>query len=376
VFGAIIGALLVLLLAISACHKKPSEEMPVDEQGSPVFVDIGDGQFKLTKAYFDLALDRAGPIFRGQFTTAEGKREYLDRLVYEAIYYLEGKRRKYDRKPEFKNMYNLRLYQGVLDEFRADLRKKANITDEQLRAEYDRIFKGKPGAKSFEELRHAVRNSLEQRLVEEGYQNKKQELQKEWQIKYHYDLLDRLLSSNANTEQAPRLDEVLAEGNNGYQYTVGQLVKRIEEAPEAVKQKLREPGNMSKRLEFVVAEDVLFTWAVREGYDKTAGYQLRKLMIEVAALSQIARTEIIGHDIVATVEDARKYYQEHEREFSRPDGQMTPFEKVRDRLISTVTEKKRLEAMRSLAKSLMAHRFNTVYYEANIKKHLIGASYE
>jgi hypothetical protein len=35
-----------------------------------------------------------------------------------------------------------------------------------------------------------------------------------------------------------------------------------------------------------------------------------------------------------------------------------------------VTDKKREDATRSLAKSLMAHRYKTVYFEPNIKQHL------
>jgi hypothetical protein len=373
----IVLALLALLaagLALAACHKNPASETPVDEHGSPVYVDIGGGQFKLTKAYYDLALERAGPIFRGQFETPAGKRDYLDRLVYEAVYYLEGLRKKYDRKTEFKNLYNLRLFQGVLDEFRSDLRKKLVITDDQLRAEYDRLMKGKAGAKPFETMKTAVRNMLEMRLVEEAYQAKKQGLLKDWQIKYHYDLLNRLLPSKPNPDDVPRLDEVLAEGANGYKYTVGQLAKRIEELPEEVKQRLRQPGGDAKaRLEFVVGVDVLFTWAVREGLDKTASYQLRKLIIEVVILSQITRAEIIGNDIVASGDEAKRYYDLHKHNFTRSNGQVVPFEEVRAKILSDLTEHKRLDAMKSLAKSLMAHRFPTVYYEANIKKYLIGA---
>ena len=369
----LLGALVLLLLFAPSCSKKPADQMPVDETGSPILVDIGNGQFKLSMAYYELALNRVAPLFRGQFSTPEGKRDYLERLVYEGVYYLEGKRRKYDKKVEFKNTYNLRLYQGVLDEYRADIRKKTNPTDEQIQAEYDRTMKGKPYAKPLEQMKTAIRNSLIEKITDETFLAKREALMKEWQVKLHTELLDRLLPGT-KPEDMPRLEEPLAEGLNGYKYTVGQLAKRIEESPPSIREKLREPGKMQARLEFVVGDDVLFTWAVREGYDKTAGFQLRKLMTEVIALSQITRKEILGTDVVATLEDAKKYYKDNPKKFDKPDGSQVPFEEVKDRVMAAATNEKQMEAMKSLAKSLMAHRFPTVNYEANIKKFLIGAT--
>lgn len=364
----IISIFLISLAFLFAggCKSKTENTGAVDEQGQPILVDIA-GEFQINLPYFEMALERVPMIFRGQFATPEGKREYLERLAVEAIFYLEGVRRKYYRKKEYKDMYNLRLYAGVLEEVKVDMRKKVKIDEAEIRAEYERLIKKRRDERPYKDYRDGIERSMIERAVEKAYQEKKEELVSQWEIKFHYDLLDRLNPAEIEPEKLPKLDDVLAEGKKNYRYTVGQLLKRIEESPEHVREKLRDGAKLRERLEFVVAEEVLFTWAVKNGYDKTASYSLRKTMIKVSTMSYITRKEIIADDIVATRAEAEKFYDENQREFTTPSG-LLPFDKVEARARSRATDFKRLEATRSLAKSLMAHRFPTNYFEQNIKK--------
>lgn len=289
---------LVIILAISflgtGCGKQAANQTPVDESGSPVLADLA-GQFQINKAYFDMAMDRVPIIFRGQFQDAAGKREYLERLVVEAIFYLEGKRRKYYRKKEYQHTLDLRLYAGVLDELRKDMESKIAVTEEEVRAEYDNTIKKDREKRTYENYREAIERGLVQKRLKEQYENKKEELLKEWKVVFHEDLLERMDPATTPQDQLPKLEDVLAEGEN-YRYTVGQLLKRIDQAPEDAKEKLRQNKEPKKLLDFVVREDVLFTFAVRQGLDKTASYAMRKQIMEVATLSLITRREVISSD--------------------------------------------------------------------------------
>lgn len=358
---------LVILLLLTGCAKQTEKQMPTDETGQPILADLA-GQFQVTKPYFDMALQRVPIIFRGQFLDAAGKREYLERLVVEAVFYLEGKRRKYYRKREYQHTLDLRLYAGVLEELRKDMESKIKVVEEDVQAEYDHTITKNREERTYEKYHDAIERGLVQKKLKQDYESKKEELLKEWKVVLHYELLDRMDPATTLQEQLPKLEDVLAEGEN-YRYTVGQLLKRIDQAPEDAKEKLRQNKNPKKMLDFVVAEDVLFTFAVRQGLDKTASYAQRKQMIEVATLSMIARKEIISLDIVATVEEAKKVYEENPAMFTRGRSSI-PWEEAKDRATVEATARKRLEAMRTLAKSLMRHRYPTKYYEANIEKYL------
>lgn len=366
-FLLVFGALLIV-----GCHKNPANETPTDENGDPILVDIG-GQFQLTLPYFELSLDRVPIIFRGQFVSPEGKREYLERLAVEATFYLEGKRRKYYRKKSYQRTLELRLYAGVLKEYRQDLAKNVEVSEDEIKAEYERTVNEKwRKEKPYENYREGIRRGLELKKVEEAYQQKKQELLEQWKVVLHDDLLDRLDPEKTPPDQYPKLDDLLAESQAegiDYKYTVGQLLKRIDEAPEHAKEKLRKNKDPKKMLEFVVGEDVLFTWAVQKGFDKTATYALRKKISEVAVLSLVTRREIVADDIEATQQEAKQYFEAHPEIFQRGNLERT-WEEAQGEAMRRATEDKRLEAMRSLAKSLMRHRYPTTYYEANIKAYL------
>lgn len=361
---------LALFLAVTflwtGCAKQTANQMPVDESGSPILVDLA-GQFQISKAYFDMALDRVPIIFQGQFQDAAGKREYLERLVVEAVFYLEGKRRKYYRKKEYQHTLDLRLYAGVLDELRKDMESKIPVTEEEVRAEYDRTIKKNREKRTYENFHDAIERGLVQKRLKQQYEDKKEELLKEWKVVFHYDLLARMDPATTPQDQLPKLEDVLADGEN-YRYTVGQLLKRIDQAPEEAKEKLRQNKNPDKMLDFVVREDVLFTYAVRQGLDKTASYAMRKQIMEVATLSLITRHEVISDDIVATIEEGKKVYEENPALFTRGTSSI-PWEEAKDRAMAEATARKKLEAGRTLAKSLMRHRYPTTYYEANIEKY-------
>jgi hypothetical protein len=194
-------------------------------------------------------------------------------------------------------------------------------------------------------------------------------LREAWKVQVKYELLDRLNPKTLQAGEAlPSIEEALAEGLD-YRYTIAQFLQRLDAAPQDVRQKIRDHPNPHKLLDYVIGEDLLHKYGEKQGLDKTPDYELRRKLVEVGTLSQAMRKQILGKDIVAKPTEIRAYYEKHKAEFER-DGEIPSLEQIKDLVAAQVTDKKREDATRSLAKSLMAHRYKTVYFEPNIKQHL------
>jgi hypothetical protein len=355
-------------LALAACMGPKSTQAPRTKDGKPILADIGDGKFQITLPYFEMAMTRVPVSSRYQYLTPEGKRQFLEMLAIEATYYLEGVRRKVFRQREFRNMLKLRLNAIMPEEARKELLKGITVTDDQVRAEWNAQITDKERY-PFESVKDQLRARMTEALLDKAVEAKREELRKAWQVKLRPDNLEKLSPKNLQDGAiAPALDDALAEGTD-YKYTVGQFLQRLDAAPADVREKIRKYPDPTQLLSMAVDEDVLSAWAEKQGFQKNIDMELRKKIIEVGTLSFATRSEIVGRDIFATPGEAKAYFDKHRQDYAVGDRMQT-FPEVRDRVIAAVTEKKRDAATRSLAQSLMRHRFPIVYFEPNITNYL------
>jgi hypothetical protein len=363
-------ALLLATLFLAACSGPKVNQAPVTENGEPILADIDDGAFQITLPYFNAAIQRVPISNRAQYGTLEGKREFLEKIVVEAVFYLEGTRRKFFKKAEFRKTLRAHAYATTNDLGRNELAKKIEIGDDQIRAEYEKFIKAKEGF-PFEQVKEEIRHRLLARQTEAAYQAKKKELAKAWHVKVDYEMLKRLNPfklKEADKADLPKLDEALATGDD-YTYTIANLLMRLDETPAEQRQKLRDHPDPKKIVDFILSEDLINTWVKREGLDTQGDVELRRKVIEVGTLSKVTRDEILGEDISASDRQARAYYKEHMKDLAW-GGEGPPYDAVSEIVQRLATEKMVDDATAGLAQSLMAHRYETTYFEPNITKHL------
>lgn len=358
--------LLVSGLLLASCNKPKSTDAPVTEDGDPILADVSDGKFQITKAYFEAAFIRVPTENRYRYTSLEGRREFLEKLTYEVVFYLEGMRRNLFRKKDFQRTLRAANYAAVNEMAKEELRTQVSFTDEQVRAEYD-SFVTRKDEFPFDKMKERLRARLEARALEEAYLAKKLQLVEDWELTINYELLTRLNPfKNKDLSKMPKLTETVAVGKD-YEFTVATLLMRLEEIPPERRKAFLENVDTKDLLEKLIGDDVVHNWARLKGLNMTTDFELRKKVAEVGSLSRVTRAEIVGEDVAASERDAQRYYREHRDEIFA-GIEPPPFEAVRDLAIAHANEAIRFEAMRSLAKSLMAHRYPTVYFEPNIQQ--------
>ena len=105
-------------------------------KGGTELARVGDS--KITVEEFESRLEKIPPFYKKRLSTTEGKKDFLDRMVLEEIYYIEGLRRGLDKDPEFveqleaikKNILASKIKKEILEE-------DVTPTDEEVRQAYE-----------------------------------------------------------------------------------------------------------------------------------------------------------------------------------------------------------------------------------------------
>lgn len=123
-----------LILIVLSCAKKEEEKV---EKKETVIAVVGD--HKITDAMLQKRMAEFAPALRARYSSPEGKREFLEKLVEEKVLLYAGKVKGYDKDPEIQgrieqylsNLYRGRIYQEISKEI------PSKIDQAKLKEYYD-----------------------------------------------------------------------------------------------------------------------------------------------------------------------------------------------------------------------------------------------
>ena len=96
------------------------------------------GDTVITAEQFDARLEGIPPIYRRRMATTEGKREFLDRMVQQELYYQEALRRGLDQDPEYVEQMQQYTRTFLASRVRKDvLQQDVTPTEEEMLAYYE-----------------------------------------------------------------------------------------------------------------------------------------------------------------------------------------------------------------------------------------------
>jgi len=129
-----IGFLCLSALLLTSCAKKEGEKA---EKKQTVIAVVGD--HKITDAMLQKRMSEYAPALRARYSSPEGRREFLEKLVEEKVLLYAGKIKGYDKDPEIQerveqylsNLYRGRLYMEISKEI------PSKIDQQKLKEYYD-----------------------------------------------------------------------------------------------------------------------------------------------------------------------------------------------------------------------------------------------
>jgi hypothetical protein len=129
------GVLILSALIITSCARKKEGEKA--EKKETVIAVVGD--HKITDVMLEKRMAEFAPALRARYSSPEGKREFLEKLVEEKVLLYAGKIKGYDKDPEVQdrveqylsNLYRGRLYMEISKEI------PSKIDQQKLKEYYD-----------------------------------------------------------------------------------------------------------------------------------------------------------------------------------------------------------------------------------------------
>lgn len=417
--GWILSLTFILLLTAGCGGKPKGSEAPVSGEGEPILADVAQ-KYQITLPFYRLAFSRVPIAERAKYLGPEGQRQFLERLAIEAVYYLEGSKRKFFSRKDFLRQRKIRLQQLLNDEVRRLLSEKLQIGEEEIQAEYRRLVDDDRPIPA-EPIKEEIRLWLLEQAVDRAYEAKKSQLFQDGEVKLDYDAYFSLNHRKPDDPQdRPKLNLSLAAGKN-YNYTVTQYLDRVlltppekwlesfnNPQPRGVLMALFREDLIFRRFKLrqllgrLVGEDLLTRWAQSEGLEATPEYALRKTLVEFGTLSALTRENLVREEIQANETDIRAYYNqlteayEKKRKYYLGEGELNmtelltanerlnletfyrwlaaggppPLDAIKEEIKAGATRLKREDAVLSMAQSLMKHRYVTVYFQKQIEQYL------
>jgi len=154
---------------------------------STIVADYKGG--KITMGNLNERLAQIPPMYKSKFTTIEGKKELLDIICVEELFYLEASNQKIMEQKEFNERIADQIKTAYFSEYKKELLKDGvSITIEEKKAYFSENhdqFKDR----TFEEAENLIESKLMPEKEKEFIEAKKQELFKKFNVELNQNIL-------------------------------------------------------------------------------------------------------------------------------------------------------------------------------------------
>jgi hypothetical protein len=348
----------MLVLAAFGCGKKDTKPIPPpSEPDNPIVAEIGGQQ--IDRYFVETSLTLTSPLMKLMYLSkSESFKKFLDHLINQEIYYLEGVKRNYHKNRRYAPMLQ-DAKEVTLIEFAKEKagEKAAPVPEEEILANYDRNrehYKNDDGSiQPYEAVQGQIAKKLQAIARKKAATAQRATLENQYGVKYYKEEL---------AAEKPALDAVVVES--------GVVTWTFEDfANIAVKRGLArnlttEKGRI-QALEKLMGDRLFYENAIADQLDKQIQYRSREQVLERFILANFTRSKIAGNDIKANNAETQKFYDENPKAFRTSTGDIAPFDQVKEKAHAYATARKRNEMLDQLARSLRRDSFKVIVYEEN-----------
>ena len=329
-------------------------EISNDDPENPILAKIGD--VIIDREYFEASLALLPPALYDRYSIPLHFREFLDELVIQEIYYLEGKRRFYDKKPDYLNLRD-RAKRAALTEYvlEKEVQKTAPVTDQDVRTAYDANPEDyrdtDKGQLTFDQTRRMVRHRLERARKEQMFHQVGQTLKKRFSVRFNFEGL------KLGNERS--LTPVVESGI--MTWTFLDFVVKARDA--GYKQSLKDFEGRKRILNQMVLERLFHDNSLADEVDREKAFLDRVEVLSHFILASYTKNKVVGSDIEATSEQVKAYYELHPELFTNASGERIAFDIVKPKVKELATAHQRAQALSELSYAISRDRFLPVVYE-------------
>ncbi len=302
------------ILAIVAIFTFISLFAATEVADSTIVADYKGG--KITMGNLNERLAQIPPMYKSKFTTVEGKKELLDIICVEELFYLEASNQKIMEQKEFNERITDQIKTAYFSEYKKELLKDGvTITIEEKKAYFSENhdqFK----ERTFEEAEKLIESKLMPEKEKEFIEAKKQELFKKFNVEINHEILEAINVAAPDSNEVIIDEKIISSSKPAIERTVGDIIAHIDILPERTQMALHSVEGLTHYVGELANADVFYMEALDNGFDKnpvviTTVTQIERNM----ALRTIYNTLVV--EAIDTSEEAvQKFYDENMDQFS------------------------------------------------------------
>ncbi len=281
---------------------------------STIVADYKGG--KITMGDVNNRLSQIPPMYKSRYTTIEGKKELLDMICIEEVFYLEALAHNVLEQKEFTERIADQIKSAYFSEYSKELLKDGvSITTEEKKA-YFAENHDQYKDRTFSEAEKMIETKLKPEKENAFIETKKQELFTKLNVEINYDLLVKINISALDSNEVIINEKVVSSTNPKINRTVGDIIAHINILPKRSQMALHSEDGLKRYVDELTRSDVFYVEALANGLDKNPGIilttdQIRRNM----ALRTIYNTLVV--EAIDTSDEAIiKYYNDNIDQFS------------------------------------------------------------
>ena len=281
---------------------------------STIVADYKDG--KITMGDLNERLSQIPPMYKSKFTTVEGKKELLDIICVEELFYLEASNQKVMEQKDFSERIADQIKTAYFSEFKKELLKDGvSITTEEKKAyfkENHEQFK----ERTFEEAEKLIESRLQPEKEKEFIETKKQKLFKKFNVEINHDILAVINIAVPDSNEVIINEKIISSSNPAIQRTVGDFIAHIDILPERTQMSLYSEDGLKSYIEELANADVFYAEALENNFDKNPNVVITVTQIERNMALRTIYNTLVVESIDTSDEAVQKYYNENIDQFS------------------------------------------------------------
>jgi len=281
---------------------------------STVVADYKGG--KITMGDLNERLSQIPPMYKSKYTTIDGKKELLDIISIEEIFYLEALAQKVMEQDDFTERIADQIKTAYFSEYRKELLKDGvTFTTEEKKAyfkENHEQFKDR----TYEEAEKQIESRLQPEKENAFIEAKKQELFNKFKVEINYDLLADINITSPDSNETIINEKVISSSNAKIERSVGNIIAHLEILPERTQAALRSEAGLKRHIEELAKSDVFYVDALQNGLDKNPIILKTVNQIERNMALRTVYNLLVVEAIDTSEEKVKEYYNENIDQFS------------------------------------------------------------
>ncbi len=271
---------------------------------------------KITMGQLEERLSKIPPMYQPKYSTEEGKKQLLDMMCTEEVFYYEALQRNIGEDEKFFSRIDGQIKTAYFNEYKKEL-TTSNITF--IVDEKNTYFKDNSemfAGRTYEECEKEIEQRMRPQKEKDFMSEKTDGLYTKFKVEINYDLLEQINLVHVDSNEVI-FDEILVNSTDPtLQKTVKDFFDGYDVIQPSAQISLQNPQALKNYIDNQVKLNVFYKDAIENGFDKNETIQEIVKQIKRIVMMQTVYNILVVDAIDSSDENAQVFYNNNIEKFS------------------------------------------------------------